>query len=70
VKDAEGLAVQGAQFVTEQTLVLPDGLEQFFGRRHFAFAQKADAAVLQAPPGVKTGRIGKHLALFFARFGR
>ena len=63
VKNPHGLAVQGFQLVAEQALVLPDGLEKFFRRRGFAFAQNPCAAALQAPPGIITVRIAGHLAL-------
>jgi hypothetical protein len=48
VKDAHRFAVQGAQFIPVQALVLPDGLEQTLGRRVRIVAQRGCRAV--APP--------------------
>ena len=67
VKYSHGLAVQGFQLLPEQSLMLPDGLEQFLRRQGFAFAQNADAAALQPPPRVKTVWIARHLALLLRR---
>jgi hypothetical protein len=52
-----------------ETLVLPDGLQQFFGRRATAVAQCVHGAAAGAPVGVEIVRTGIH-ARSFLRGGR
>src|SRR5579872_5999859 len=35
MKNSHDMSVQGLELVAQQTLLLPDSLEQFFGRRRF-----------------------------------
>ena len=54
MQHANGLAVEGAEEVAAEALVMPDILQQAFGRlRRMALAQKAAGLLLRAPLGVK-----------------
>jgi hypothetical protein len=55
MQHADWRAVQGLEGVAAQALVLPDGLEQFFGGRVVVVAQARGDAATRAPLGVKTG---------------
>jgi len=63
VQDAHGQAVQSGELIPQQTLVLPHGLQQAFGRRILAVAQERDGPASDAELGVKAGRNAGHLAL-------
>jgi hypothetical protein len=44
------LAIEGAEFVAAEALVVPDALQEPFGRmRRIAFAQEGSSLLLRAP---------------------
>ena len=66
MKDANRAAVQGSQFLAVQALVMPDGLEESFGRGAAArFAEPIGTGTEGAPPGVKGGERIAHGSLLF-----
>ncbi len=66
MKDSDRLVVQGLELIAEQSLVLPDGLQQAFGRRVPVVPQDRDDAGAHAPLGIKAGQDRRHLAFAFA----
>ena len=66
MKDADRLTVQGLELFAEQPLVLPDGLQEAFGRRVAVLAQDRNHAAPHAPLGIKAGQDRRHLAIAFA----
>src|SRR5207249_926089 len=55
MKDYDRLAVQGLELIAQQALVLPDALQQRFGRRSLVFVKDGYGAGAHAPLGIKTG---------------
>jgi len=53
MENTDGLFIGGHEPVAAQALVLPDGLQQAFGRRIIFIAQDICRAATQAPVGVK-----------------
>jgi hypothetical protein len=50
MKHAHRLAIEGAEFVAAEALVVPDALQEPFGRmRRIAFAQEGSSLLLRAP---------------------
>ena len=66
MKDSDRLTVQGLELLAEQALVLPDGLQEAFGRRVPVLAQDRNHAAAHAPLGIKAGQNRRHLAIAFA----
>ena len=62
VEDADGLAVGEGEPVAAEALVLPDGLQEVFGRRVALLVQQGNDAAVQTPLGVCTVWNGQHLA--------
>ena len=60
MKDADGLTVQGLKLFAEQALVLPDGLQEAFGRRVPVVAQDGDDPATDAPLGIEAGQDRRH----------
>jgi hypothetical protein len=56
MKNAHGLAVQSLELVAAQALVLPDGLQQAFGRRVAILVQDGRGPAAQAPLGITVDR--------------
>ena len=63
MKNSDTFAVQSFEFVAQQPLVLPDGLEKMLGRRLIIFAQEANGATADPPVGVEAVKDRSHLAL-------
>ena len=55
MKDMDRLALQGSELLAEQSLVLPDGLQESFGRGVPVLAQDRNDAAAHAPLGIKAG---------------
>jgi hypothetical protein len=66
VKDSDRLAVKGLELIAEQSLVLPDALEQKFGRRVLVVVKDTHGAGAHAPLGVKAVQDRSHVAVAFA----
>jgi hypothetical protein len=66
MKNAQGLTVQGLELVAPQALVLPDGLQQPFGRRFAILVQDRRHAAADAPLRIKTGWDRRRHAIAFA----
>jgi hypothetical protein len=56
MEHAHGFAAGGLKLVALETLVLPDGLQEFFGRNGAAVAQAVHRPALFPPDGVKVVR--------------
>jgi hypothetical protein len=69
MKNSQGLAVQGSKLIANETLVLPDGLEQPFGRRIVVLTQEGRNAAANTPLGIKTVWDWEHLVIAFAPSG-
>ena len=67
MKNADRLTVQTPELFAQQALVLPDSLEQPFGRGFVPLAQERHGAGFPAPLGVEVVRKRQHLARAFAR---
>ena len=70
MKNADAFSVRGFERVALETLVLPDGLEEAFGRRIIFVVQHVAGAALRAPVGVKISSRGKHAKLLLRRVWR
>ena len=68
MEHAHLLAIEGFELITEQSLVLPDGLKQAFGRRVGVFAQKRGYATAHAPLGVEAVKSRRHRGIACAPF--
>ena len=66
MKDTDRLTVQGLELLSDQALVLPDGLQEAFGRRVVVIVEDRDRAAPHAPLGIKAGQDRRHLAIAFA----
>ena len=55
MKNSDGLAVQGLELLAQQALVLPDGLEQAFGRGFIILAQEWRDSATSAPLRIEIG---------------
>jgi hypothetical protein len=66
MQNANGPTIECFQSIAPQTLMLPDGLEQRFGRNFVGFAEQQNASAVQSP--LRVGIVGnrKHLAAFCA----
>jgi hypothetical protein len=54
MKHAHRLAIDGAEFIAAEALVVPDVLQEPFGRmRGIAFAQEGPSLLLRAPLSIK-----------------
>jgi hypothetical protein len=67
VEHADGLAVEGFEFIAAHALVLPDSLQEAFGRGVALVAQDGHDAATDAPLGVKAVLVRRHLGLGCAR---
>jgi len=63
VQHAHARAPGGLELVAPEALMLPDGLQQAFGRRIIFVAQDIRRAATQAPVGVKIFRRRRHCGL-------
>ena len=63
MKDAQTFAVQRAQLIAPEPLMLPDGLEQSLRWRGAVVAQGEGGAGAQSPLGVEAGGFRGHLGL-------
>src|SRR5581483_7820117 len=68
MQNQQGLSVQGRKPVAKQALVLPDGLQQFFGRRIGVLAQNRNQPRLDSPASVEVVLSERHLTFAFAWF--
>jgi hypothetical protein len=66
VKDMDWFTVQGLELFAEQALVLPDCLQEAFGRGVTVLMQDRNNAAAHAPLGIKAGQDRRHLAIAFA----
>jgi hypothetical protein len=60
------LIVQGLELLADQALVLPNGLQQAFGRRVVVIVENRDRAAPHAPKSIKAGHDRRHRAIAFA----
>ncbi len=70
MKDADRLAVQGCELIAEQSLVLPDRLQEAFGRGVPVLVEGGNHAGAHTPLGIKAGQDRRHLAIAFALIRR
>ena len=64
VKNADGVAVGGFEPVALQPLMLPDGLEQAFGRQSVVVMQLGGRRELRPPDGVEIFGCREHFMKF------
>jgi hypothetical protein len=71
MKNTQRLAIDGAEFVAEETLVVPDVLQEpLRGMQGVAFAQKGTRLLLRAPLIIKIRPENGHSIRFQAGGGR
>ena len=66
MKHPQGFAVQGCEMIAVEALVLPDGLEQAFGRRLVLLVKEQHGAAFQTPLRIEVVREQQHLGTRFA----
>ena len=67
MKHPHGFAVQRAQLLALEPLMLPNGLQQALGRGVVGITERGDRAVPAAPLGIETGGSQGHLGLLLRR---
>jgi hypothetical protein len=67
VKHPDGLAVQRCELVAPEALVLPDGLEQTFGRGLALFVKERHGAAFETPLRIEAVRKRQHPAPLLRR---
>ena len=66
MKNTDWLAVQALELFADQALVLPDGLQEAFGRRVTVLVKDRNDAAAHAPLGIKAGQDRGTLPIAFA----
>ena len=66
MQNSDGTSIGHSEFVPQQTLMLPDRLQQAFRRDFVVFVKEQGRAIVQPPLRVEIVWNWKHLAAFFA----
>jgi hypothetical protein len=70
MKNANRLSLRRLELIAFEALVLPDSLQQFFGRRRILIVECINGTTTSAPDSVKIFGARIHAPIFFRERGR